>query len=187
MFGRRSAPRLSHRVRNLLWPAIGWRRVAVYRMRRLARLEGTPHTIAAGLACGVAVSVTPLLGFHILLAAMLALVFRGSLVASAAGTFFANPWTIPVIWLASLRLGSWMLFGEAAASVGADILSDAVDDVSEAIRTGNFGRLENEVWPVLLSMMVGSVPLGLLTGGVTYWSVRRLVLAQRERRLRVRT
>ena len=157
-----------------------------YRLHRIARLPATPHAIAAGLACGVAVSVTPLFGVHMLLAAALALLCGGSVMASAAGTFFANPWTLPLIWLATLRLGSWMLFGDANAAVGADGLSDTVAEVSRAIRARDVDVLESEVWPLLLSMTVGSLPVAVAAWCLTYWPVRHLVERRRAARVRLR-
>ena len=186
MFARRSALRWPDRVRRTLWPHIGWARALKYRLHRIARLPGTPHTIAAGLACGVAVSITPLFGLHMLLAAVLALLCRGNIAASVAGTFFANPWTMPLIWLATLRLGSWMLFGDANAAVGAEGLSDTVAEVSRAIRARDVGVLESEVWPLLLSMTVGSLPLAVAAWCLTYWPVRHLVERRRAARLRLR-
>lgn len=182
MFARRRAPSWPDRVRSALWPRIGWRRAFAYRMNRVARLPGSSHTIAAGLACGVAVSITPLFGLHIVLAGILAYLCRGNLIASVAGTFFANPWTMPLIWLATLRLGSWMLFGDASAAIGLDGIAGAVADASRAIRTSDLGLFEDEVWPILLSMTVGSLPLGLAAWCMTYWPVRRFIDRRRNAR-----
>ena len=117
-----------------------------------------------------------------LLGAALAWLCRGSILASTAGTFFANPWTLPVIWLLTLHLGSWMLFGDAAAAIGSDGLSDTVAGVSRAIRTRDMDLLEDEVGPLFLSMTVGSVPLAILAWALTYWPVRHLVQRYQTRR-----
>ena len=67
---------------------------------RLKRLQGTPYSIATGFACGVAISFTPFIGFHMILAALTAWLIRGNIIASAIGTIVGNPWTFPFIWLA---------------------------------------------------------------------------------------
>ena len=36
--------------------------MGTYLVKRVTRLSGTPHSIAAGAACGVAISFTPFLG-----------------------------------------------------------------------------------------------------------------------------
>jgi uncharacterized protein (DUF2062 family) len=109
MFRRRIQHGWHRRIRDLFWPRSGWRRSSTYVAHRIGRLPGTSYSIAAGFACGAAVSFTPLIGFHFVLAAMLALIVRGNLLASALGTVVGNPWTFPGIWLATYRLGSMVL------------------------------------------------------------------------------
>ena len=60
----------------MLWPRRGWTRMALYIQHRLGRLPGTPYRIAAGFACGAAISFTPFLGLHFVLAALGALALR---------------------------------------------------------------------------------------------------------------
>lgn len=182
IFGRRAAPRWPDRIRQALWPPIGWRRALAYQWHRLARMQASPHAVAAGLASGVAVSITPLLGLQFLLAGTLAAVCRGSVLAAIAGTFFANPWTLPFIWFATFELGGWMLFGDPQAAIGSDGLAATFAEAARALRARDVGSLEAEVWPILLSMIVGSLPLGAFAWGVTYWPVRRLVRRYRIRR-----
>ncbi len=181
MFGRRAPLGWWDRFRRNIWPPGGWRRTISYHGHRLARMRASPHAVAAGLACGVAIGVTPLLGLQLLLAAALALIMRGSVLASVAGTFVANPWTVPIIWLATFRLGSWMLFGDATA-VAENGISDALVDIGEAVRARDYDRLEAELWPILFCMLVGSLPLGAAAWCLTYWPARRLVRRYRARR-----
>ena len=44
---------------------------------RIKRLPGTPQSIAAGVACGVAASFTPFIGLHFVLAALFAWLVGG--------------------------------------------------------------------------------------------------------------
>ena len=60
MFQRRQKKSWAEKAKNVLWPQGGWQRYGRYLMLRLNRLKGTPRSIAAGLACGVAVSFTGL-------------------------------------------------------------------------------------------------------------------------------
>ena len=91
VFQRRVALHPLRRLREALWPSIGWRRATTYIWRRVWRLSGTPHTIAVGIAAGTFMSFTPFLGFHIVGAMLIAWVFRGNLVAAASGTIVGNP------------------------------------------------------------------------------------------------
>jgi len=105
MFGRRSPPPFSRRLRNWLWPAMGLRRTARYFFRRLQRIPGTPSSVAAGFAIGVAMGVSPIIGSHIVIAIGLAWLFRASILAAILGTLVSNPWTAPPIWLATYYIG----------------------------------------------------------------------------------
>src|SRR5918994_7101736 len=98
--GRHPIP-LWRRLRGWLWPHIGWRRLGTYLVKRLTRLPGTPHSIAAGFACGTAISFTPFIGLHTLLSVLLSFLLRGNYLAAVVGTLVGNPWTFPVIWLMS--------------------------------------------------------------------------------------
>ena len=152
-------------VRDLVWPRAGWRRTALYLKHRIARLPGTPHSIAIGLACGVAVSFTPLIGLHFVLAALIAWAVGGNVLASAIGTAIGNPWTFPLIWI-----GSWIL--------GLDPPVEQPDDFTLA-------RLRNSTLHVLLPMLVGSVPLVIAAWLASYYPMRLAIdgyqLARRRR------
>ncbi len=90
---------------------MGWRRMGVYLVKRLTRLPGTPHSIAAGFACGTAISFTPFMGLHTVLSVLLSFLVRGNYLAAMAGTLVGNPWTFPFIWVASAKLGHALLGG----------------------------------------------------------------------------
>ena len=75
----------------------------------MVRLPGTSASIAIGVASGVAASFLPFVGLHFLIAALLAILLRGNVLASVIGTFFGNPWTFLFIWISDYRLGVWLL------------------------------------------------------------------------------
>ncbi|MDH3231800.1 MAG: DUF2062 domain-containing protein, partial [Alphaproteobacteria bacterium] len=95
MFRRRTQQPVHHRVSNLIWPRMGWGRVFMYLWHRVGRLHGTPHSISAGFASGAAVSFTPFVGVHFILAALTSWFSRGNIVAGLIGTAVGNPWTFP--------------------------------------------------------------------------------------------
>ena len=172
MFARRRRRPLGGRLRDLLWPRAGWRRAGAYVGHRVRRLPGSPHSIAAGFACGVAVSFTPLIGFHFVLAAVLSWAIGGNVLASAIGTAIGNPWTFPFIWLASYRAGAWMLGGGAApdAAPAALTMSSIFDDPVS----------------LFLPMTVGGLPMAAAAWAVSFWLVRRAVARyQQLRKLRI--
>ena len=84
MILKRRHPRTrAQHIREALWPSMGIARLIKYYKHRIARLPGTPYYIAAGFATGVAVSFTPLVGFHLVIAGFITWVLGGSLVAMA--------------------------------------------------------------------------------------------------------
>ncbi len=127
---------------------MGWQRLARYLMHRLQRLPDTAYGIAAGFACGVAISFTPFIFFHLIIAALLAWLLNANLLASALGTVVGNPWTFPFIWLWIYKLGNW-------------ILGNPEESLPETV---GLGYLWEHFWQLFLPMTVG----GVLTGTVAW-------------------
>lgn len=170
MFRRRDPIPLWRRLRGWLWPDIGWRRLGIYLVKRVTRLPGTPHSIAAGLACGTALSFTPFIGLHAVLSVLLSFVVRGNYLAAVAGTLVGNPWTFPVIWVTTYQLGHYML-GSTPSRVA-----------PEPELTSRWQEVRSLIWP----MTLGGVPLGALAGLAVYLPSVRLIAAYQEARRRRR-
>ncbi|MEL6746556.1 MAG: DUF2062 domain-containing protein, partial [Pseudomonadota bacterium] len=62
MFRRRTPQSLQRRLRELVWPSMGWLRYARYVYLTTLRLGTSPHKVAFGFACGAFMAVTPLIG-----------------------------------------------------------------------------------------------------------------------------
>lgn len=106
MFKRRNPLTLLQKAKQFIWPSMGWVRMAKYLKRRLLRLPDSSAKVAGGLAIGAAISFSPLVGTHIVQAALLASLFRYNIIAAAIGTIFGSPWTFPLIWYASIEFGA---------------------------------------------------------------------------------
>lgn len=109
MFKRKKNKTTIKRIKDFIYPDMGIYRSVKYTTNRMKRIKGDPYFVAAGFACGVAMSFTPFLGLHFLLAALLALIIRGSLFASIIGTFVGNPLTFPVIFPLIYKTGKSIL------------------------------------------------------------------------------
>lgn len=133
---------------------------------QLKRLKGTPYSIAAGFACGVAVSFTPFIGFHLILAAITAWVIRANVVSSAIGTLIGNPWTFPFIWIMVLSTGRFIL-GDIATADHVNFIK-IFESASEALFTLNFRNFGRDVWPIVFPMMVGCIPYYIISWFVSY-------------------
>lgn len=168
MFRRRIPRNFSQRLRELLWPSMGLRRLGLYYRHRIRRLPGTPRSIAAGLAAGVAISFTPFIGFHLALGGLIAWTLRGSLIAMVIGTVIAgNPWTFPFIWIATYRLGRVML----------GRLKPPVNGVPDGL---DLSTLMNKPVELLLPMTLGALPFAVFFGLMSFYICRHLVSEYRK-------
>lgn len=179
-----------------LWPRGGWVRAFHYVKHRMRRLPGTPEQIARGIFAGAFTVFTPFFGLHFVVAAILARVMRGSILAAMLATFLGNPLTYVPIAIISLQTGHFLL-GSAPRA--------AVDDSLFAKFAGAAGDLWHNVlamftaerahWEelsvfyadVFFPWMVGAILPGLICGAVCYYlSVPVIRAYQKGRAARLR-
>lgn len=173
MFRRRHSQTLVSRIRSIVWPERGFRRLFAYLLQRIARMPGSSLSIAIGVACGVSVSFTPFIGFHFLLGAFLAYLLRGNILASAIGTIVGNPWTFPFIISADFSIGSW-------AWVQLDMVTPSVDlSISEIIAD----PMSNLI-PLLMPMMLGGLIMGVVAWFASFGMAYCALIWWREHRAR---
>lgn len=183
LFKSRRRPRLAERLRLLVWPRRSWPRSLRYFALRLWRLKGTPHSIATGFAAGVFAIVTPFLGLQMVLAAALALMLRGSVVASAIGSFAGNPLTYPIIWVSTYQLGTVILGGNSAnVRLQFQAKAQAVWDGVQRLSFDAVAAAIQAFWPILKPMAIGAIPIGMAAAIVSYFIVRKLVETSRNGR-----
>ena len=79
----------------------------IFRLFKLKvyRIRDFPESVAIGLSWGVAVSFTPLLGFHLIICYLGTWLMRGNLIAATVGTIIGNPWTFPFFFYANYKIG----------------------------------------------------------------------------------
>lgn len=183
LFARRTPPTTYERFRTWVWPRRSWSRSARYFLLRLNRVQASPHQIALGCAAGVFVSVTPLLGTQMLLAALLAFVIRANIPAALIGTFFGNPISWPLIWGGTYFAGCYILGVENVLTFSGmeyyfHLFVDAVATWSPEVIQHTVGL----VWPVLKPMLAGSLALGLIAAVIAYYVLRPIVAAYQNAR-----
>lgn len=152
-------------------------------MLKLDKINATPYQVAAGFACGAAVSFTPFVGFHTLLALVAAFAIRANMVASAIGTLVGNPWTFPFIWPATLWMGR--LFFRADSQNSVDFI-DLFKNLTHAVLKLDFGLFVSDIWPILLPMMIGCIPYVIVVWAISYFFIKRGLDKFQERRERLR-
>lgn len=173
MFKRRKQRTLVESVREWVWPRAGWNRLLLYYRHRLVRLPDSSYRIAAGLACGAAISFTPFIGLHVILAMVLAFAMRANVVAAVIGTIVGNPWTIPLILVLTYRMGAWAMGLDT--HVGITDLFDV-----EVFFLNPWQALK----PVLPPMIIGGVPLGVLVWWLVYWPAHQIIERYKLQRLK---
>ncbi len=191
VFKRRDRRGFLRAVWEVIYPRGGWKRAYHYVQHRLQRLPGAPEMIARGIACGVFVSFTPFFGLHFFLAVGLALIVRGSLIASLLGTFFGNPLTYLPIAATSLGTGYAILrippkqalegsifrkFTNAAADLRDNFLALFTPDRADWTRLLRF-------WDdIFLPWLIGGIIPGVIFAVLSYYVSVPLIRAYQNRR-----
>lgn len=184
LFRRRDKKPFWLNIRHAIQPQKGWKRVMLYFVFRLKRLQGTPEFIARGFAFGVAINFWPILFTHLIGGYLLCRLFKGNLISMFIGTLLGNPWTFAIVYPLSYKLGKVFL-GLRPYHNPHSI------DSSEEI----WARL----WPIhdwhqlnivfndlILPLTIGGVMLGIPSALFGYFVVRntlRIYQAQRRKRL----
>jgi len=78
-------------------------------LRKILHIDDEPHKIAGGLALGVFISFSPFYGAHMVLAIVLAFLFRLNKVAAIAGTWVVLPWFAPFVLSFAYLLGRFLM------------------------------------------------------------------------------
>jgi len=130
------------------------------------QLKGDPHFIAAGMAIGIFVGITPTFPFHTFIAIILAYLLRASKAAAAIGVWIGNPLTIPFIYLGSYKTGALIL--------GTSLPFDA--------KYTTFSELTKLGFDATIALLTGGVIIGIPFAAAAYFITRRLVKKFRSRR-----
>ena len=186
MFRRRNKPNAFDWLRNIFWPRIGWRRAWVYWLHRMGRLPGSDYSISVGFAFGAAISFTPFVGLHFLLAALLSWICRANILASAIGTAVGNPWTFPFIWIWIYKLGVWMGYETPEANVPSMDFAGFFGNMLKSLLRFDLNYLAETAWPIFGPMLLGSLPTAIIAWLAFYLIWHWSISAYRRARLRRR-
>jgi len=191
VFKRRDSRGPFRVVAEAFWPRGGWVRAFHYVKHRMHRLPGTPEQIARGVFAGAFTIFTPFFGLHFVVAAILAKVMRGSILAALLATFLGNPLTYVPIAFISLQTGHWMLgtrmrgelddsiFSKFGAAAG-DLWHNFIAIFTPA--TAHWEELHRFYGDVFFPWMVGSIIPGLICGVVCYYLSVPVIRAYQKRR-----
>lgn len=119
------------------------------------------HAVAGGFAVGVFFSFTPLVSLHMVLALLVAVLFRLSKGAAMAGAWVNNPYTMPFVFYGCFRLGERIL----------GIRIPPPDFEGMTVTT-----LLQAAVPYAAPLFLGSTLVGLLAAAIAYLVVYRVAV-----------
>lgn len=142
-------------------------------IHKLKSLKASPYAVASGCACGIAISFTPFIGFHLVLATIMAFVIRGNIVAAWIGTIAGNPWTFALIWPATLFTGREILGMDHSSKTDFEKI---FDNFFHSVVNFDFKAMETDVWPIIYPMMIGSIPFFIVVWCLSYYFIKKTLL-----------
>ncbi|HEY9635152.1 MAG TPA: DUF2062 domain-containing protein [Coleofasciculaceae cyanobacterium] len=150
------------------------KRTLKYLYWRLVRLQGSPETLARGLACGVFAGLFPFFGSQTLLALLLALIFRGNKILAVVGPWISNPFTSVPIYAFNFYVGKRLLNDNTDTDI-------SFQSWQEIMKLGS---------EILLPLFVGCVFVGFVCGIISYfiglWLIHRIRTSNQQRNRRKR-
>jgi uncharacterized protein (DUF2062 family) len=136
---------------------------------RFLRIRGTPRQVAMGFALGIFIGMTPFLGFHTVIAVMIASLGKWSKLAAGVGVFITNPFTAPFIYPLNYRLG---------------VLVTGFSDPSllrKLFESGGLVKLLKDSPMIIVDLIVGGVVIGLPLAVIAYLAALHIVTRARAR------
>ncbi len=128
--------------------------------------KATPEYIAGGWALGMFVGCAIPFGAQLMVSVPLSFIMKVSKIGATVGTLLTNPVTIWFIYPAQTWVAYRLIFGSKGYALPKEWTWEAVKTLSG---------------PVIFSFFLGGFVLALILTPITYWGVKRLVLAHRAR------
>ena len=124
---------------------------------KLIRIKDFPESVAIGLAWGASISVTPLLGLHLIICYTGTWLMRGNMIAATVGTIIGNPWTFPFFFYLDYKIGILFYFKEM--------------DKYEFKISFLINNFDNLFFPTL----IGSIPLSIIVWFLTFFFTKKVL------------
>ena len=178
-------------ISEFLWPRTGWTRAFMYVRHRLWRLPDPPHRIARGIFAGIFVTFSPFFGLHFFLAAFVAFILRGNIIAALLATFVGNPPTFLVIGTVSLSTGHFLLGRPPPEEVGESMFEIFWESTKAlywnvgALFTSaeaDWSKLGDFYDEIFFPYMIGGIIPGIIAGLAGYFLSLPVIQAYQNRR-----
>ncbi len=128
-------------------------------LAQVLRVQDTPHRIALSFAVGLFIGMSFLLGFHTVLALVVAWALKLNRVVILSGVFITNPWSIIPIYTFCTWIGTIIM--------GTDHVIPEINWDHLTV-VGLFSELSHLVLP----FVVGTTAVGFLAAAASYVIIR---------------
>lgn len=191
VFRRRDSRTWRRVLAEWLYPRGGWSRAFQYIQHRLRRLPDTPEMIARGIFAGAFTVFTPFYGLHFVVAAIIAKLIRGNILAAFLATFLGNPLTYIPVGIISLQTGYFLLGIEPQATADVNLFTKfsraAVDLWYNFLAiftsdSAHWDELTTFYRDVFFPYLVGGIIPGLIVGMLCYYLSVPVIRAYQKRR-----
>jgi uncharacterized protein len=162
---------------NRIW------RTLKYLQLRFIRLRGQPHEIALGVAFGVFAGAMPIVPFQTAFAVFLALLFKGSKIAAALGTWISNPLNWYFLYFYSYKIGAWIIGLRTTHYVSHSILTSIREGESAWLI---FKQMVGAGGGFMAAFLLGGLILGTIFSIPSYFISLRMIRYFRAYRARKR-
>lgn len=177
-------------IADFVYPKGGWSRAFHYVRHRLHRLPDPPHKISRGIWAGVFTTFTPFYGLHFFVAAIIARLMQGNILAALLATFFGNPLTYLPIGVISLKTGHWLLgtefehegkrIGGKFAEAGNDLWHNFTTLFTD--ETADWHGLAVFYDEVFYPYMIGGIIPGVVVASICYYLAVPVIRVYQNRR-----
>ena len=162
-----------------------FRRQIRYFYLRFIRLRGEPHELALGSAFGIFAGMMPIMPFQIALAVTLALLFKGSKITAALGTWVSNPLNWYFLYYYTYKIGASILGIPGKTKIFSSVMA-SMRQGEEAIAI--ISKIAGAGGSLVAAFVVGGFVMGFAAAVPSYFIFRRLFQFigqwRRERRAR---
>lgn len=149
-----------------------WPRFRTQFLEMLGRHQ-EPEKVAASFALGVAIAFTPLIGFHFVIALVLALILKLNKIDVVLGTLVVNPLTLGPVSAAALPIGRLVVRARHEAAVHMPW--------GDFLRPAAWAQAGPAMRAIGLQWGIGMFTLSIVFGAATYLVLVRVLRRRRDR------
>jgi len=177
MFKARQKRSFLRKIKELVWPSMGFARAAKYLALKILRLSDADghDVIAQSVALGTSISFFPIPGVHALIAAALAALFKCRIVVSTVATLLVPPVVLPVVFSLDFLVGRQVLKAFGLAGWGSQASFD------RNIQGSDWAWLQDHFYELFLPSLIGFILFMPMVWCASYMATHKVMDILRRR------